>query len=89
MSLTGLEWTVVTWLLFAVKVEARTDNLLDFVYFSSCCLLPFHHGGWFIVPAQHSPENVISQAMHEVFDCPFGVRLSPHDSCKLIKCCHV
>ena len=71
---------MVTWLLFAAKIEARTDNLLGFVYFSSRCLLPFHHGGWFIVPAQHSPVNVISQAMHEVFDCPFGVRLPPHDS---------
>lgn len=48
LSLAGLEWFMVTWLLFVAEmfvaeIETSANNLLNFVDFLSCCLLPFCH----------------------------------------------
>ena len=60
LSLTGVEQAVITWLLLVAEVEASADNLSDFVYFFSCCLLPFRHGCWLLVPAQDLSVNIVS-----------------------------
>ena len=89
LSLAGLERAVITWLLLVAKIKASADDLSDFVYFSSCRLLPFRHGRWLLVPAQDSSVNIVSQASSESLDRPPCVGFPSSHCGQSIVCCSI